>query len=80
VCAPDLNALPCTHAHTRAHTDLNAVGQGIADASLLAECPGIEVLSLSVHKLASLRHFIFCNKLTQLYLRSNEVDDLQELR
>lgn len=48
--------------------------------SVLQQAPNIEVLSLSVNKISSLRHFVFCSQLKQLYLRANAVNDLAELR
>lgn len=53
---------------------------GIDDVSILQQAPNIEVLSLSVNKISSLRHFVFCNQLKQLYLRANAVTDLGEIR
>lgn len=53
---------------------------GIDDVAILQDTPNIEVLSLSVNKISSLRHFAFCSQLQQLYLRANAVTDLAELR
>lgn len=54
---------------------LNLWGQGISDVDLLASMPNVEVLSLSVNKIASLSPFAHCHKLQELYLRKNEVCD-----
>lgn len=48
--------------------------------SVLQQAPSIEVLSLSVNKISTLRHFAFCGQLKQLYLRANAVNDLSEIR
>lgn len=66
-------------------SDLNAVrnlnlwGMSLADVSVLAQLPNIEVLSLSVNKISSLRDFANCPRLTELYLRKNEIADIDEL-
>jgi Leucine-rich repeat (LRR) protein len=61
---------PCAH----------LVCAGIDDVSILQQAPNIEVLSMSVNKISSLRHFAFCSQLKQLYLRANGVTDLAEVR
>lgn len=53
---------------------------GIDDISILQHVPNIEVLSLSVNKIGSLRYFAFCSQLKQLYLRANAIHDLAEVR
>jgi hypothetical protein len=53
---------------------------GIDDISILQHMPNIEVLSLSVNKIGSLRYFAFCSQLKQLYLRANAVHDLANVR
>ncbi len=53
---------------------------GIDDVSILQYAPNIEVLSLSVNRISSLRHFAFCSQLKQLYLRANAITDLAEVR
>mmetsp|Transcript_10446 Transcript_10446/g.33769 ORF Transcript_10446/g.33769 Transcript_10446/m.33769 type:complete len:284 (-) Transcript_10446:402-1253(-) len=55
-------------------------GNDITDVSVLANMKNVEVLSLSVNKIASLQYFAQCPKLQELYLRKNEVADLGELR
>ena len=42
--------------------------------------PLLEMLSLSVNKIGSLRHFSACANLVELHLRKNEVTDLGEVR
>ena len=60
--------------------NLNLWGQSIADVSVLRRMPRVEVLSLSVNKIASLADFARCPVLQELYLRKNEVPDLGEVR
>eukprot|EP00891_Asterochloris_glomerata_P002778 jgi/Astpho2/2778/gw1.00050.205.1_t len=42
--------------------------------------PNVQVLSLSVNKIGSLRDFACCSALQELYLRKNEIADLVELQ
>ena len=42
--------------------------------------PNIEICSLSLNKIFSLKDFSSCKKLTELYLRKNLVTDLQEIK
>jgi Leucine-rich repeat (LRR) protein len=48
--------------------------------SILEEMPNIEVLSLVLNKISTLKHFARCSKLRELYLRRNLISDLNELR
>jgi hypothetical protein len=60
--------------------NLNLWGNEIDDVSVLKEMPNIEVLSLSVNRISTLKPFQYCKKLTELYLRKNLISDLSELR
>lgn len=60
--------------------NLNLWGQDLSDVSLLQQMPNLEVLSLSVNSIASLKEFRHCARLQELYLRKNTVSDLQEVR
>jgi Leucine-rich repeat (LRR) protein len=46
----------------------------------MAELPNVKIVSLSLNKIASLRDFAVCGKLTELYLRKNAVHDLTEVQ
>lgn len=59
--------------------NLNLWGQDITDVSILARMPGVEVLSLSVNRIPTLRDFQGCLQLQELYLRKNEVGTLAEI-
>lgn len=59
--------------------NLNLWGQDLDDVSVLAKLPNVQVLSLSVNRISSLREFSHCSKLQELYLRKNDVSDLNEL-
>lgn len=42
--------------------------------------PNIEICSLSLNKIISLKEFAYCKKLSELYLRKNLVTDLLEIK
>jgi cilla- and flagella-associated protein len=60
--------------------NLNLWGNDLEDVSILRELPNVEVLSLSVNKITSLKEFSHCKKLTELYLRKNAINDLTEIQ
>lgn len=60
--------------------NLNLWGNDIDDVSILKDMGNVEVLSLSVNKIATLRDFQFCPRLTELYLRKNLIADLSEVQ
>ena len=60
--------------------NLNLWGNELDDVSILRELPNVEVLSLSVNKISSLKDFAHSKKLTELYLRKNGITDLTEIR
>jgi len=60
--------------------NLNLWGQELSDVSLLQTMPNLEVLSLSVNSISTLKEFRHCARLTELYLRKNMVADLNEVR
>lgn len=60
--------------------NLNLWGNEIDDVRIVREMPNLEVLSLSVNKINSLKPFQYCKKLSELYLRKNLISDLTELK
>jgi hypothetical protein len=58
---------------------LNFWGQSLADVSIVARLPALEVCSLSLNAIASLRDFASAMRLRELYLRRNRIADLREL-
>ncbi|KNC47603.1 uncharacterized protein AMSG_11723 [Thecamonas trahens ATCC 50062] len=60
-------------------TKINLWGSDLSDVSILARCPRVEVLSLSVNHISSLAVFAQCPQLKELYLRNNDVADLAEV-
>eukprot|EP00826_Nyctotherus_ovalis_P052912 TRINITY_DN6791_c0_g2_i2.p1 TRINITY_DN6791_c0_g2~~TRINITY_DN6791_c0_g2_i2.p1 ORF type:complete len:213 (-),score=62.00 TRINITY_DN6791_c0_g2_i2:72-710(-) len=55
-------------------------GNDLDDVSVIKELPNLEVLSLSVNKISSLKYFSACPRLTELYLRKNSITDLSEIQ
>uniref|UniRef100_A0A383VDS6 U2A'/phosphoprotein 32 family A C-terminal domain-containing protein n=1 Tax=Tetradesmus obliquus TaxID=3088 RepID=A0A383VDS6_TETOB len=60
--------------------NLNLWGQDITDVSILQHTPAVQVLSLSVNGISSLRDFMHCRELRELYLRKNNVANLNDIR
>lgn len=60
--------------------NLNLWGNDIDDVSIIKDMTNVEVLSLSVNKIATLRDFQYCPRLTELYLRKNLITDIAEVQ
>jgi len=60
--------------------NLNLWGTNLDDVSLLKEMPNLEIVSLSVNKIRTLKPFSFLPKLRELYLRKNMIADLNEIK
>jgi Leucine-rich repeat (LRR) protein len=60
--------------------NLNLWGNDIDDLSIIKEMPNIEICSLSLNKIHSLKDFANLKKLTELYLRKNLITDLTEVK
>ncbi|XP_062520151.1 cilia- and flagella-associated protein 410-like [Corticium candelabrum] len=58
---------------------LNCWGLQLEDVSLLKRMPNVEVLNLSVNKIASLEPLASCVRLRELYFRDNEITDVNQL-
>ena len=55
-------------------------GNDIDDVKIVRQLPNIEVLSLSVNRINSLRDFAYCPKLQELYVRKNNISDLSQIQ
>jgi Leucine-rich repeat (LRR) protein len=77
---PELVMQKCKSERMQDIKNLNFWGNDLEDISLIAEMPNIEICSLSLNKIVSLKDFSSCKKLTELYLRKNLVKDLQEIK
>jgi len=60
--------------------NLNLWGNDLHDISVLQLMPNLEVLSLSVNKVSSLADLCHCSRLSELYLRKNNICDLADVR
>ena len=60
--------------------NLNLWGSNIEDISILEEMPSLEIVSLSVNKIRTLRPFSNLSKLRELYLRRNLIANLNEIK
>ncbi|XP_044745623.1 dynein axonemal assembly factor 11 isoform X1 [Coccinella septempunctata] len=58
---------------------LNCWGSELSDVSLLRKMPAVEVLSLSINKINSLADFQLCKRLEELYIRQNEIEDINQV-
>ncbi|XP_049826687.1 dynein axonemal assembly factor 11 isoform X3 [Aethina tumida] len=58
---------------------LNCWGSELVDVSLLRKMPCVEVVSLSINKINSLQDFQFCRSLAELYIRQNDIRDINEV-
>ncbi|XP_055322446.1 uncharacterized protein F09G8.5 isoform X2 [Sitodiplosis mosellana] len=58
---------------------LNCWGSELSDVTIIRRMRGVEVLALSVNKISSLADFEDCHKLQELYLRKNNIKDINDL-
>ncbi|KAA0200306.1 hypothetical protein HAZT_HAZT007300 [Hyalella azteca] len=58
---------------------LNCWGSELSDVSVIRKLPNVEVLSLSVNQISTLVDFQWCTNLQELYIRKNNVKDINEL-
>ena len=59
---------------------INFWGNDLEDISILKQMPNLEVISLSVNKIRTLRDFGGLKKLRELYLRKNLISDIDEIK
>lgn len=58
---------------------LNCWGSELSDVSIIRRMRGVEVLALSVNRISTLADFENCLNLQELYLRKNNITDIDEL-
>ncbi|KAG1714772.1 Protein C21orf2 [Nymphon striatum] len=58
---------------------LNCWGSELSDIALLRSMKSVEVLSLSVNKIKTLADFAHCPNLQELYIRKNEIENLNDV-
>ena len=59
---------------------LNLWGSNLEDISIIAEMPSLEIVSLSVNKIRTLKPFSNLQNLRELYLRKNLISNLNEIK
>ena len=71
----------CKGENLRHVKNVNLWGNELTDVSIVAqELPNVEILSLSLNKIHSLKDFSSLKKLAELYLRKNLIQDLTEAK
>ena len=60
--------------------NLNLWGSNIEDISIIEDMPSLEIVSLSVNKIKTLRPFANLANLRELYLRRNLISNLNEIK
>ena len=80
VLTPDFILMRCKTDKLTQIKNLNLWGNDLEDVSALRDLPNMEICSLSLNKISSLRDFQSSKKLKELYLRKNQIADLQELK
>lgn len=60
--------------------NLNLWGSNIDDISIIQDMPSLEIVSLSVNKIRTLRPFASLPNLKELYLRRNLISNLNEIK
>ncbi|XP_050696044.1 dynein axonemal assembly factor 11-like isoform X11 [Eriocheir sinensis] len=58
---------------------LNCWGSELSDVSVVRKLPNVEVLSLSVNRISTLADFQYCANLQELYIRKNNIADINEI-
>jgi hypothetical protein len=59
--------------------NINLWGNELEDITVVKQMPNLEVVSLSVNKIRSLKDFGYLKNLRELYLRKNMITDLNEI-
>lgn len=59
--------------------NLNLWGNDLEDVSIVTQMPALEVLSLSVNHITTLKQIQHCHNLRELYLRNNKITSLKEV-
>ncbi|MCL4148918.1 UNVERIFIED_CONTAM: hypothetical protein GTU68_010076 [Idotea baltica] len=54
-------------------------GSELTNVAVVRNLPNVEVLSLSVNQIATLEDFQYCNNLQELYIRKNNISDINEV-
>ncbi len=77
---PDIIQTKCKTDKLNTIKNLNLWGNDLEDISIIKEMPNIEICSLSLNKINSLKDFMSLKKMTELYLRKNVISELSEAK
>lgn len=77
---PELIMMKCKTDKISNIKNLNLWGNDLEDISIIKDMPNIEICSLSLNKIYSLKDFSSSKKLSELYLRKNLISDLLEVK
>ena len=80
VLTPDFILQKCKNDRLTSIKNLNLWGNKLEDISTLSDVPNMEICSLSLNNITSLKVFQHTKKLKELYLRKNLISDLRELK
>ena len=80
VLTPDFILQKCKNDRLTSIKNLNLWGNKLEDISALSDVPNMEICSLSLNNITSLKVFQHTKKLKELYLRKNLISDLRELK
>ena len=80
VLTPDFILQKCKNDRLSSIKNLNLWGNKLEDITTLADVPNMEICSLSLNNITSLKVFQHTKKLKELYLRKNLISDLRELK
>ncbi|KAB7498785.1 Protein C21orf2-like protein [Armadillidium nasatum] len=58
---------------------LNCWGSELTNVAVVRNLPNVEVLSLSVNQISTLEDFQYCRNLQELYIRKNNINDINEV-
>lgn len=70
---PELILMKCKSDKVQSVKNLNLWGNDLEDVGILKDMPNVEILSLSLNRIATLKDFANCKRLTELYLRKNHI-------
>jgi len=59
--------------------NLNLWGHDLEDIEIIKDLPNLEVIGLSVNRIKTLKYFANCSNLSELFLRKNCIDNLEEI-
>ncbi len=76
----ELIAQKCKTDNLQKITKLDVWSSELDEVTMVKDLPALEICSLSLNKISSLKYFVFSHNLTELYLRKNQISDLFEVR